>query len=126
MQNRLRVRCALLLTVAGATGIAASALAQPPDFTGLWETYRDGSQGRGSGFGGPRAELPLTEEGRRRVEEYRVLAGYVARVLRGERPAALPVQQPTRFELVINLATARQLGITVPTALRLQADEIIE
>lgn len=75
MQNRLRARCALLLTVAGATGIAASALAQPPDFTGLWETYRDGSQGRGSGFGGPRPELPLTEEGRRRVEEYRVLAG---------------------------------------------------
>jgi len=60
------------------------------------------------------------------AEEYRVLAGYVARVLRGERPAALPVQQPTRFELVINLATALQLGITVPTALRLQADEIIE
>jgi hypothetical protein len=51
------------------------AAAQPPDLTGLWETYRDGSQTRGSGFGGPRAELPLTEEGRRRVEEYRVLAG---------------------------------------------------
>jgi hypothetical protein len=69
-----RARYALILTFATAC-VAAVADAQPPDFTGLWETYRDGSQTRGSGFGGPRAELPLTEEGRRRVEEYRVLAG---------------------------------------------------
>jgi hypothetical protein len=76
MPIRSRARCALILTVAGAAGAMVSvAAAQPPDFTGLWETYRDGSQGRGSGFGAPRAELPLTEEGRRRVEEYRVLAG---------------------------------------------------
>lgn len=48
---------------------------QRPDFTGLWETYRGTEQGRGSGFGGPRADLPLTEEGQRRIEEYRQLAG---------------------------------------------------
>lgn len=76
MPTRLRARSALILTVAAAASAGISvATAQQPDFTGLWETYRDGSQGRGSGFGGPRAELPLTEEGRRRVEEYRVLAG---------------------------------------------------
>ena len=76
MSLHSRARSVLLLTVAGAAGaITFIATAQPPDFTGLWETYRDGSQTRGSGFGGPRAELPLTEEGRRRVEEYRVLAG---------------------------------------------------
>lgn len=76
MPTRLRARCALILTAATACGAVLSvAEAQPPDFTGLWETYRDASQGRASGFGGPRAELPLTEEGRRRVEEYRVLAG---------------------------------------------------
>lgn len=76
MPTRLRVRSALIFTAAAAALATASlAAAQPPDFTGLWETYRDASQGRASGFGGPRAELPLTEEGRRRVEEYRVLAG---------------------------------------------------
>jgi hypothetical protein len=76
MPTRLSARCALILTAATACGAAISvAEAQPPDFTGIWETYREASQGRASGFGGPRAELPLTEEGRRRVEEYRVLAG---------------------------------------------------
>jgi hypothetical protein len=76
MPTPLRARCAWILTAATACGAAISvAEAQPPDFTGLWETYRDASQERASGFGGPRAELPLTEEGRRKVEEYRVLAG---------------------------------------------------
>lgn len=59
-------------------------------------------------------------------EEYRTLAGYVDRVLKGSSPANLPVQRPTRFDLVINLATARNLGITVPSALLLRADEVIE
>jgi hypothetical protein len=54
--------------------IAADA-AEPPDFTGVWETYRGATQGRASGFGGQRAGLPLTEEGQRRVEEYRQLIG---------------------------------------------------
>jgi len=69
---------ALLLAVAAAVcGVAISVVEaqQRPDFTGVYETYRDPSQGRASGFGGPRAGLPLTDEGKRRVAEYQTLAG---------------------------------------------------
>ena len=64
-----------LFVAATLTAPCASALAQLPDFTGLWESYRGAAQARGSGFGGRRADLPLTEEGERLVEEYRILAG---------------------------------------------------
>jgi putative ABC transport system substrate-binding protein len=63
---------------------------------------------------------------RDRVDNFRRAATYVDRILRGEKPGDLPVQLPTKFEMVVNRRTATTLGLTIPPSILLRADEVIE
>src|SRR3954451_5524152 len=64
--------------------------------------------------------------GPRLSESYRRLADYVDRILKGAKPADLPIEQPTKFEMVVNQRAAKTLGLTVPASLLVSADEVIE
>jgi ABC-type uncharacterized transport system substrate-binding protein len=73
-----------------------------------------------------RGESVLVEAGTNFLDQFRRAAGYVDRILKGEKPADMPVRAPTKYELVINLNTAKALGLTIPPSVLTRADEVIE
>jgi putative ABC transport system substrate-binding protein len=68
----------------------------------------------------------LISYGPNQIDQYRRAAGYVDRILRGEKPFDLPVQSPAKYETLINLKTAKTLGLTIPETLLATADEVIQ
>ena len=91
--------------------ILAAARNNVPAVYALSEAARDGG---------------LLSYGVNRVDLFRRAASYVDRILRGDKPGDLPVQLPTKFEMVVNLKTATALGLAIPPSIMLRADEVIE